>query len=299
MKRYLSILFSCMMLSTAAIMTSCEGEIEKAQALSGVWEGGDLGISHQFRGETIIPYKTVFVFERDRDDDWFGSGYFIEYFHHDLIKEVYYTIRWSTFTGNLETEITLRADNRAEGNFIIPNSIINDQEIKGEAKFNGNTISNFALKRITTKPDVSNVKYWGYNELYITWHTVSYTGQLNLEREYNGKNYTPSKITITFDVDPVYNNGGGSSYIREDYTDAPWGTFLADKVKSWSYRDDTMWLTTEDDTYYCFYNATVTEDKISGIYYVRTNESVDFTLHRTDDPDWDTITQWGIESRLK
>lgn len=292
--------FIAALLITTVTLTSCQGEIENAQALVGTWEGGDLGLSHEFRGQTLKPYKTVFVFEQDNSDSWFGSGYMVEYFHHDMIQEVYYRTNWSTFNGKKEIEITISGDYGNRRTFVFPSSNLDGNIIKGEAKLEGTPINNFELKRIATKPDISKAQFWGFNELMVTWHTTTYAGPIGLTREYQGKEYTPSNVVITFDVDPAYNTGGWENcYIREEYTDAPWGSYLADRIKEWNIYGNEMLITTEDGTTYSFLYLNVTEEQLTAQYFVKTNVFVPFTLKRSSNPEWSSISQWGITSRLK
>lgn len=293
-----------LMVVSMLAFTSCEKEEETARALSGAWEG-DLSITRTYKGNTIKPYKTVVVFEQEKATSLVGYGYMIEYYDNEL-KEVYNHIQWDVWRrNNGNSGVEFYTTDWPELKFIIYDDYeMNDRTFSGVYMKDDKEVS-FTLNRISTAPDVSKVLYWGYNELLPTWNVMTYQGEMDITRTYNGKSYKPTSVTITFDVDPGYNEtnlGTVKSYIREDYTDAPWGAYLADEIKSWRAYDfigKSLDIHTLDGTEYSIYNLQASEQELKGEIFVETNVFTPFTLKRVTTPKWSAITNWGITSKLK
>jgi len=108
-------------------------------------------------------------------------------------------------------------------------------------------------------------------------------------------------------VDPVYNEGGpwnGKACVRENYDDAPWGEYLADSIRSWRKVGSTIDIDLQTggegfNGSYSLWNVEATEATLKGEFVAATNTFIPFTMQRVDNPDWSTITQWGITNRMK
>lgn len=297
-----------------AMFTACEKEEEIAQDISGAWESTDLLFSRTYKGQNMTTRKTVFVFNNDREHATSGYGYAIEYYDNQELPVAYFHTRWETWTRTSTSEVGIEVK-YDETNDIFktqePDYDLNDREFYGQCTINDVPgTRSFRFVRGTT-PDVSNVKHWGYNELIPTWQQTTFEGQLDIRRKYQGTTYTPTSVIITFDVDPAYNTSGpwnDKAYVMEKYENAPWGTYLADSIKSWQIND---WIgggkelnlyfannhTSSSD--YRIWNLQFNGDTMTGDIFVETNVFTPFTMRRTNTPDWSSITQWGITNRTE
>ena len=110
-------------------------------------------------------------------------------------------------------------------------------------------------------------------------------------------------VTITFDVEPAYNKGRiglVEGYVRENYTDAPWGNYLCDKIKSWQIDSyNYLNIITDDNTDYTIEEVTASDNELKGSIFVKTNVFTPLTLKRVSNPDWNAFPNRGIQSRLK
>lgn len=309
MKRFL--LCALAAIVTVAAFTSCEKEEDIALTMSGVWETTDVLFPRTYKGQTMNPVKTVIVFDHDRDRATVGTGYAVEYFDNPELPVAYHHIRWETWTRTSSGEVGIEIDYSETGDIfktIEPDYDLNDRDFYGQCTIN--QVPGTQAFRFTrgTAPDVSNVKIWGYNELIPTWHPVSYEGKLDVRRTYQGQTYQPTNVVITFDVDPQFNSnlyGYDKAYVREDYTDAPWGTYLADSVRHWSFYKDNkemrIYLYNSEESWgdYQMWNVVATADSLVGDFFVDTNKFTHFNLKRIANPDWSAIKQWGIVNRMK
>lgn len=299
---------AALVLTAAFTFTSCEEEREVALAMSGVWETTDALFTRSYKGQLLSPVKTVFQFDHDYDGASIGHGVAIEYYDNKDLPVVYYHIKWETWTrkeGGVGIEVKYE-DYNGTGHDIFKTTdySLNDNDFNGECTINdvpGTRPFSFHRGQAV---DVSNVKFWGYNELIPTWHQVTYEGNIYIKREYQGQVYYPKSVTITFDVEPAYNESMVSSdpaFIKEEYDDAPWGTYLADTIKFWQLwkplNNLYLYRSEDYDGYHADYelqNVVCTEDEIRGEMFVRTNVFEPFTLRRVANPDWSAIKEWGF-----
>lgn len=303
MKKILFVLLTA--ITALATFTSCEKEEEMAAALSGSWEG-DLGITHKYKGQTIKPVKSVFTFNQEAGYRTSGDGYLVETFDLPELKNVYRRLNWETWTrqnGDVGVQINLESE---YVRYHIFEYNMSDQEFSGKYTLDDKTDIPFKLTRIATAPDVSKVKIWGYDELLPTWKPITYSGVLDIRREYKGKIYKPTNVTITFDVEPQYNTamiGYEKSFLKEEYSDAPFGTYLADTIRSWYNNGTILYINfiDSDESFgdYQMWNVTATQDSLAGDIFVDTNVFTHFNLKRITNPDWSAIKEWGIINRLK
>ncbi len=287
------------------VLTACEEEEETAQALNGVWETTDVMFTRTYKGQTMTPTKTVIRFDQERNTSLAGWGVAVEYFNNPDIPIVYHTIKWEVWhrkDGSVGVEWYYQ---ETRDKFKTTDYKLNDKEFSGICSLND---ADNDKKRITfhrgTMPDVSKVEHWGYNELLPTWHQVTFEGKIFIQREYQGKVYEPKNVVITFDCEPVYNTGMvdvGKAFIKEEYDDAPWGTYLADSIKFWDYwkASETLRIHRNDgyDPYNCDYELMYierTDSELKGKMFIRTNVFEPFTLRRIANPDWSTIKNWGF-----
>lgn len=301
-----SIINLLLLLLTGVVLTSCEKEEEVAQGISGAWEG-DLGLTHIYHGETIKADRTIYIFNQESPSRRTGDGYIVEYYtnNHTELGVVYTRLSWETWTrqnGDVGIEIKFSETENKEikdTKIHILKYAFDDKLFKGEYEINGQTIA-FSLNRVTA-PEVSNVKYWDYNELIPTWHQVTFSGKIYLEREYQGQKYYPKNVIITFDVDPAYNSGSmgaDKAYIKEEYDNAPWGSYLADEIKFWDSYDisDDKRLNLYRSEGYDSYNKDYelmyikfTDTEMKDEMFVKTNVFEPFTLKRVPNPDWSNV----------
>lgn len=304
MKRILSCTLT--ILAALCTFTACEKEEETAAALSGSWEG-NMGITHIYKGQTLTPTRTVFTFNYEGKNHTRGDGYVVEYYNHPDIKQVYRHLSWETWTrqnGDVGVQIELECESVR---YHIVDYKLGSKEFKGKYSTKENPEETpFTLTHVDNAPDVSQVKYWGYDELLPTWKPITYAGALDVRRMYEGVEYHPTQVTITFDIEPEFNNGMigvDQAYVREDYADAPFGTFLADSLRSWSiyYGEMNLHFANSDNSWgdYQMFNVKATADSLVGEMLVDTNVFTHFNLPRTSTPDWSAIKQWGIVNRLK
>ena len=285
------------------MLQSCKDEEDLAEGLSGSWEG-DMKITHTYNGRTITPTKTIFTFYREGKHSTVGDGNVVEYYNaSDFPMTVYRRLRWETWTrksGDAAVQIKLENE---DVKYSIYDWDMNEEAFAGVFSTETLPDTEFRLFRLSSSPDVSNVKHWGYNELLPTWHRVTFEGQLDVRREYEGTIYKPTSVVITFDTDPAYNDGGpwnGPAYVMEKFENAPWGNVLADSIKDWRISNDTKEMTIyfansqESWGDYKFYNLVVNENTLSGEIFVETNVFTPFTMRRTTEPNWNAITEWGI-----
>ena len=286
-------------------LTACEEEEEVAQTMNGVWETTDVMFTRSYRGQTLTPTRTIIRFDQENSASLVGYGVAVEYFNNKDIPVVYHTIKWQVWHRK-DASVGVEWYYQETGDkFKTTDFKLDDKEFSGICSLNN---ADDDKKRITfhrgTMPDVSNVEHWGYNELLPTWHPVSYEGKIYIKREYQGKEYLPKNVVITFDCDPAYNGGTvdlGKAFIKEEYDDAPWGTYLADSIKFWD-----IWKSTGDmriyrndgyDAYNCdylFMYVECSENEIKGQMFVKTNVFEPFTLKRINNPDWSAIKEWGF-----
>lgn len=288
-------------LMAATLLSSCEEEEKAARDLTGVWETTDPIFTRTYKGATVKPTKTIF--QCNSSDITLGDGIAVEYFDIPEYPVAYYNIKWETWTrndGSAGIQVKYRETNDI---FTTTNYKLTSSRFSGTADINGTDMSFNFVRGVA--PDVSNVRYWGFNELMPTWHPVTYEGWLDVRRDYQGQTYQPTSVVITFDCDPVFNtssNGFDMSYVRENYDDAPWGTYLADSVLDWrSTSDRQMFIYFANDgssgSDYDFYNVAVNADSLVGDIFVDTNVFTHFNMKRVPNPDWSTITEWGINNR--
>lgn len=300
------ILFTILAAMTAmTAFTSCEKEEQTAFDLSGNWETTDALFERQYQGRTIRPVKTVFSFDIDKKGSTVGEGVAVEYFDIPELAMLYHHIKWDTWSrkdGSVGFEVLLK---ETRDKFSTTEFSNDAEHFSGKCYLNDLEDCPFSFKR-TTAPDVSKARFWGYNELMPTWYPSTYKGVLDIRRQHGGVTYKPTSVTITFDVDPVYNDshlGYDKAYVMETYDSAPWGGFLADSIRHWSIRDGnlTIYLAGSDDTTGDYYlsNVKATPDSLVGDYFVETNVFTHFNLKRTTNPDWSTIKQWGILNRIR
>lgn len=287
----------------AVVFASCEDEEKMGQSLKGTWEG-DMGVTRTLRGKTIKPMRTVIHFDQETNTSTVGSGYMVEYYNLPGMEAVYYHLSWNTWTrknGNVGLEFSL-TDNPSDKFTFYDDFSMTDAVFEGKYPDSNGTDIHFKLKRITTAPDVSNVKIWGFYDKMDTWSLTTYEGFIDLKRSYQDKTYTPTKVSITFDSDPMYNESSHNyfnGYMIEQYADAPWGSYLADKMEYWSLWSNEMRIRTSDNTEYNFYDIKVNENELTGEALVDYNTFYPFTLKRVSTPDMSAFQQWGITSRLK
>lgn len=292
------------------VIVSCkEEEKETAKNMAGVWETTDALFERTFRGEKLTTTKTIFQFYSEREGLTVGYGVAVEYYNHTLLPVSYHNIKWETWTrqdGSVGIEVDYQ---ETDDKFKTTEYVMEDEVFNGQCTINNIPgTRTFAFKR-TSAPDVSKVWYWGYNELIPTWKTVTYEGELGVERGYKGQIYKPTSVVITFDIDPSYNTGKwrDKAYIMEKYENAPWGSYLADSLSNWTYyrnNDNTMrlMLTHDGDSSWGDYKideVKATEEEITGKLWLRTNEWGPCKLKRVQNPDWSKVTQWGILNRIK
>lgn len=299
------LLCSIAVLLSTAVLTSCEKEEEVATDLSGCWEG-DLGISHSYKGQIIKPIRCVYTFSQNSERATFGDGYLVETYDILELPIVYRRFRWETWTRkNSDVGIEIRLENE-EVKYHILNYKLGKNGFTGKYTTQANPEETaFKLTRVETAPDVTGVRYWGYNELLPTWHPATYEGNIYIKREYEGKAYYPENVVITFDVEPAYNTGMvdlDNAFIKEEYKaedNAPWGTVLADTIQFWDMWGSNMniYRKEDNDGYhadYQFQDLERSESEIKGVVYAGTNDPRPFTLKRIANPDWSTIKEWGF-----
>ena len=293
-------------LTAAVLVASCEKEEEVALTMSGTWETSTQLFTRTFRGQTLNTVRTEFYMEHEREHATVGDGFAVEYYDNALLPMTYHHIMWETWTRkNGDVGIEVKYSETGD-KFSTTSYSLNDNSFSGQCSLNDGPDMPFSFKR-GTLADLSLVKHWGYNELIPTWHPVTYEGQLAVRREYQGTVYTPTSVVITFDVDPVYNEGGpwnGMACVRENYDDAPWGEYLADSIRSWRKVGSTIDIDLQTggegfNGSYSLWNVEATEATLKGEFVAATNTFIPFTMQRVDNPDWSTITQWGITNRMK
>ena len=299
------LIFALTAFAALGALTSCEEEEEVAQTMNGVWETTDVMFTRTYKGQTLTPTKTVLRFDQETSTSTIGYGVAVEYFNHQDIPVVYHHIKWEVWhrkDGSVGVEWYYE---ETRDKFKTTDYKLNDKEFSGMCSLNN---ADNDKKRITfhrgTMPDVTQVEHWGYNELLPTWHPVTYEGKVYIKREYQGKEYFPKNVVITFDCDPTYNEGTvdmGKAFIKEEYDDAPWGTCLADSIKFWDFWKGTgnlrIFRNDGYDAYHCDYELMYiecTENQITGKMFVKTNVFEDFTLKRINNPDWSAIKEWGF-----
>lgn len=306
-KAILSVIAALMTLVT---FTSCDKEEEIALTMSGVWETTDVLFPRIYKGQTLNPVKTVIRFDHDGGTATIGYGVAVEYFNNSELPVAYHRIRWETWTRSSTGEVGIEIRYEETGDkfkTIEPDYDLNDTDFYGQCTINdvpGTQAFRFVRG---TAPDVSNVRIWGYDELIPTWHQVTYEGQLDVRREYQGQTYQPTNVVITFDVDPQYNTnimGYYNAYVRENYDNAPWGEYLADSIRHWgmnSSNDLSIYFANSYESWgdYKMFNVSFTDDTMSGEIFVDTNIFTPFTLQRVANPDWNAIKEWGITNRLQ
>lgn len=301
--RQITAIFTVLMAAT--MLSSCEKEEGVATSLSGTWETTDQLFIREFRGQQLRTTKTVFSFTREKENYTFGDGYVIEYYDNALLPQTYHTIRWETWTrknGDVGIEVKYY---ETHDKFSTISYNFDDQDFSGTCNLNDGPDQSFKFVR-STLPSLANVAHWGYNELIPTWHAVTYEGQLDIRRQYQGTTYTPTSVSITFDVDPAYNTSGpwnGKAFVIEKYDNAPWGTYLADSLRSWRFSNPqnlALCFAHSDNSWgdYDFQGVEVTENEMTGSIFVETNVFTPFILRRTSTPDWNTITKWGITNQF-
>lgn len=296
-------------LVAAVLFASCEKEEEVALTMSGTWETSSQLFVRTYKGKDLRTTKTVFYFEHEHEYSISGYGYAVEYYDNSELPMTYHHIHWETWTrknGDVGIEVDFT---ETHDKFATTEYSLDDQNFSGVCNLNDGPGQDFRCVR-GTLPDMSKVKHWGYNELIPTWHSVTFEGQLDVRREYQGTVYQPTSVVITFDVDPAYNTGGpwnGMAYVMEKYDNAPWGTYLADSIKYWSVRDmvgskelDIQFAHNEDSSSdYKMWSVEFSGDTMTGEIFVKTNVFTPFTMHHTNAPDWSAIKEWGITNRLQ
>lgn len=280
--------------------------------MSGTWETSTALFPRTYKGKAINPVKTIFHFDHDYDGATSGYGYAVEQYNNQDLPAAYFHIRWSTWTrqsGDVGIEVKYE-ETTDVFSVMEPDYDLRDSEWFGQCTINQIPgTQSFRFVRSTTAPDVSKVKIWGYDELIPTWKPTTYEGVLDVSREYKGVTYKPTKVTITFDVDPQYNNamiGYEKAYVKEEYSDAPWGTYLADSIRHWSFtsasfKELDIYFANSDQSWgdYRMWDITVNADSLVGDLFVDTNIFTHFNLKRVANPDWSTIKEWGIVNRLQ
>jgi len=292
-------------------LSSCDEDEEVAQRLSGVWETTDIIFPRTYKGQTLTPIKTVIQIDQERSTSTVGYGVAIEYFDNQTIPVAYHHIRWETWRRK-DISVGIEWDyQETDDKFKSTDYKLNDKELSGMWSLNNDDENKkrVSFRRVSTAPDVSKVKYWGYSELLPTWHQVTFEGNIFIQREYQGKTYQPKNVVITFDVDPAYNTGymgKDKAYIKEEYDDAPWGTYLADSILFWELWHNNSYLRLYRaegyDGYnydYEFHDIQFTDNELKGRVFVRTNVFEDFTLKRVNNPDWSAIKEWGFSKWIK
>ncbi|MCR5679833.1 MAG: hypothetical protein K6G08_06455 [Prevotella sp.] len=226
----------------------------------------------------------------------------VEYFDNKDIPVVYHHIKWQVWhrkDGSVGIEWYYEETN---DKFKTTDYKMNDKEFSGICSLNNDDANkkSIAFHR-GTMPDVSKVEHWGYNELLPTWHQVTFEGKIFIQREYQGKIYEPKNVVITFDCEPVYNTGtvdNGKAFIKEEYENAPWGTYLADSIRFWDFWTSTadmrIFRSDSNDPDYEFSSVERTENELKGQVWVKTNVYEPFTLKRIANPDWNAIKEWGF-----
>lgn len=293
-------------LVAAVMFASCEKEEEVALTMSGTWETSSQLFVRTYKGKALKTTKTVFYFDHEREYATVGNGYAVEYYDNSELPMTYHHIKWETWTrknGDVGIEVDYFETN---DKFATTSYSLDDQNFNGQCNLNDGSDQPFTFRR-GTLPDLSQVKHWGYNELIPTWHPVTYEGPLDVRREYQGTVYTPTSVSITFDVDPAYNTSGpwnDKAFVIEKYDNAPWGAYLADSLRSWYLSSDgelSLYFkhSTESWSDYSMNDVKASENELSGRIFVETNVFTPFTLKRTDTPDWTAIKEWGITNRLK
>ena len=307
MKNYF--LAAVVALATLLSFTSCDKEEEIALTMSGTWETTSVLFPRTYKGQAMNPVKTIFQFDHDHDGATVGYGVAVEYFSNPDFPAAYYHFRWSTWTrqsGDVGIEVKYQ-ETTDVFSVMEPDYDLRDSEWFGQCTINQIPgTQSFRFVR-GTAPDVSKVKIWGYNELIPTWKPITYSGVLDVRREYKGVTYKPTQVTITFDAEPQYNDcivGYEKAYVKEEYSDAPWGSYLADSIRHWSFsssKDMTIYFANSDDSWgdYRMWDVTATADSLVGDFLVKTNVFTHFNLKRVTNPDWSTITEWGILNRLQ
>ena len=294
-------------LFAAVMFASCEKEEDVALSMSGTWETSTQLFVRTYKGKALKTTKTVFYFDHDHDHAISGYGFAVEYYDNSELPMTYHHIKWETWTrknGDVGIEVDF---SETHDKFATTSYSLDDQNFSGKCNLNDGPDQDFRCVR-GSLPDLSKVKHWGYNELIPTWHPVTYEGQLDVRREYNGTIYKPTSVVITFDTDPVYNTGGpwnDKAYVMEKYDNAPWGAYLADSLKDWRIfgnpKELNIYFANSTKTWddYSMMNVEVTENTLSGEIFVETNVFTPFTMRRTESPDWSAIKEWGITNRLK
>jgi hypothetical protein len=304
MKKFISSLFVAM--TAAVLLTSCDKEEEVALTMSGTWETSSQLFTRTYHGQTLRTTKTVFFFEHEQEHSISGYGYAVEYYDNSELPMTYHHIRWETWTrknGDVGIEVDY---SETHDKFATTSYSLDDQNFSGQCNLNDGSPQPFTFKR-GTMPDLSKVKHWGYNELIPTWHPVTYEGQLDIRREFQGTIFKPTSVVITLDVDPAYNTGGpwnDNAYVMEKYDNAPWGTYLADSIKRWQVGDWIhgkeleLWFANSDNSTsdYEMWNVEFNGDTMTGEIFVETNVFTPFTMRRTDSPDWSAIPDWGFSN---
>ena len=305
-KTLLSFFFALM---ATVLFTSCEKEEKVALSMSGTWETNTQLFVRTYKGQALRTTKTVFYFEHDREHATVGDGFAVEYYDNSELPMTYHHIRWETWTrqnGDVGIEVKYSETN---DKFSTTSYNLDENNFNGLCNLNDGSEQPFSFLR-GNLPDLSKVRHWGYNELIPTWHPVTYEGQLDIRREYQGTIYSPTSVVITFDVDPAYNTSGpwdDNAYVMEKYDNAPWGTYLADSIKRWQIN---VWTDNKElDVYFASSNTSFSDyrmwdlqfngDTMTGEIFVETNVFTPFTMRRTSSPDWTAITQWGITNRVK
>lgn len=298
---------ACFALMASALLSSCEKEEEVALTMSGTWQTTDQLFTRTYHGQPLRTTKTVFYFLHEREHATVGDGYALEYYDSKEFPVTYHSILWETWTrqnGDVGIMVKYR---ETDDKFSTISYSLDDNNFSGKCNLNDGPDQDFRFVR-GPQPDVSKIKYWGFNELMPTWHPMTYQGEIDIRREYQGTVYKPTSVVITFDVDPRYNNiSVDYGFVRENYDNAPWGTYLADTIRYWQinkYWDSQNILikygmTSETEGEYTIMNAEFTEDTFKGEIFIDTNVFTPFTLHRTSDPDWSKITKWGIVKQTK
>ncbi|MBP5339601.1 MAG: hypothetical protein J6Z14_09945 [Prevotella sp.] len=294
-------------LMTSALFVSCDEEEEVALSLSGTWQTTDQLFTRTFNGQTLRTTKTVFYFIQERENATVGDGYAVEYYDNTKLPMSYHHTQWQTWTrqnGDVGIQVHYQ---ETHDKFSTISYHIDGSNFNGKCNLNDGPDQDFKFTK-STQPDLSSVQFWGYNELMPTWHQTSFEGKIYIEREYQGKKYYPKNVVITFDVDPAYNTGmtvENRAFIKEEYDDAPWGTYLADTIRFWDKWNSGsylyIYLNDGYDPYHHDYelqDITCTESELKGHMFVRTNVFEDFTLKRINTPDWSAIKEWGFRKWL-
>lgn len=303
------LLLKCITALTAVvIMTSCEKEEEVARSLSGTWETSDQLFVRTYKGSPLKTTKTVFVFINDGTTRTVGNGYSIEYYDSKEMPVAYFYTNWETWTRkNGDVGIEVKYTNPTD-KFSTTNYSMKGNDFSGKCHLNDGSEQNFKFTRTTSTPDISKVKYWGYDELVPTWNPISYEGVLDVRRTYQGKTYKPTSVVITFESEPEYNKSmvwypGRIACVKENYDNAPWGTYLADSLREWrneSFGELDIWFAHSTETFgdYKMWNVKVNKDSLAGDLLISTNVFTHFNMKRVANPDWSAIKEWGITNRV-